>query len=791
MSADFTPPLKPYSDINKFRFWCQKVLPLVYDDSLSYYELLNKVVDYLNRVIDNMGNVEDNVQSLYDAFVELQNYVNQYFDSQDWQSMVNNKIDQLVIDGYFEEIIEPLVTEVFNRIVVQFNEFKEDVNDDIDDFKREVNSNIQTQNSNIEVLEARMDTFASLPDGSTSGDAELLDIRVGVDGTIYPSAGDAVRSQISGLDSTLSNDILSITNNISIIWGHGGIDNATGQNNNNGSTTRSRTDYYKPINEIGSLYNGSGSSLYVICYTKIDDTYTFDTSYTVNNGTIFRGYCNDTRYYRLDLRTGFDGASSVVLTVANSDLYQKSYSDAKLNEAVKSSYIEESVSLTEQYTGLISPTNGTVINPYYASNYCVTEPEEIGDADAILIPYDYEDTTSVVAFYTTTTVSSFVSGVTGYLKSGTIIPIPDDVVYFRLTVPNNETLACKKIYFTDKTLSEKGKSADAKAVGDVLHKMLEVKVNYDNTTTEYLSDIKSALKKNVCVTFFANFVSFTKLLFGLTKSNDYANDYDDYYEIDTTNLTMHRRGQNDVTWAHGLTMSDYICVMLKFDKEYRYSLTIYTNGGTFNKNNNVVLGDSYFPFSVITGTDISNKKLSMTCEDFKKDIILFGDSYLSYSQSRWVYYLGDYIDNLCINGYPGENSTSARSNFDNLINLMSNKYAIWCLGMNDTSDIDDNTPNTTWLSNVQHFIDLCEENNITPVLTTIPSTAVKNHRAKSAWVRNSGYNYIDFAKAVNNDNSGGWYDGMLAQDGEHPTVEGAICLCMRAFADFPQIMVKS
>lgn len=35
-----------------FRFWCQKVLPLVYGESLSYYEILCKVVDYINKLIE-------------------------------------------------------------------------------------------------------------------------------------------------------------------------------------------------------------------------------------------------------------------------------------------------------------------------------------------------------------------------------------------------------------------------------------------------------------------------------------------------------------------------------------------------------------------------------------------------------------------------------------------------------------------------------------------------------------------------------------------------------------------
>lgn len=71
------PDLKPTIDLGKFRFWCQKVLPLVYDDSISYYEVLGKMVVYLNQVIDNVNADTENVQTLKEAFDELVEYIDE------------------------------------------------------------------------------------------------------------------------------------------------------------------------------------------------------------------------------------------------------------------------------------------------------------------------------------------------------------------------------------------------------------------------------------------------------------------------------------------------------------------------------------------------------------------------------------------------------------------------------------------------------------------------------------------------------------------------------------------
>lgn len=53
--------------------------------------------------------------------------------------------------------------------------------------------------NDVAIVHARFNNFATLKQGSTSADAELADIRVGTDGEIYSSAGNAVRKQISRL----------------------------------------------------------------------------------------------------------------------------------------------------------------------------------------------------------------------------------------------------------------------------------------------------------------------------------------------------------------------------------------------------------------------------------------------------------------------------------------------------------------------------------------------------------------------------------------------------------------
>lgn len=57
--------------IGNFRFWCQKVLPAVYDDSLSYYELLCKVIQKLNEVIELSNSQSEAIKELEDLMEQF------------------------------------------------------------------------------------------------------------------------------------------------------------------------------------------------------------------------------------------------------------------------------------------------------------------------------------------------------------------------------------------------------------------------------------------------------------------------------------------------------------------------------------------------------------------------------------------------------------------------------------------------------------------------------------------------------------------------------------------------
>lgn len=57
--------------IKKLRFWTQNALPLVYSNSLSYYEEVCKLMAYINKIMDDIKNIADTLEEMQEEIDEL------------------------------------------------------------------------------------------------------------------------------------------------------------------------------------------------------------------------------------------------------------------------------------------------------------------------------------------------------------------------------------------------------------------------------------------------------------------------------------------------------------------------------------------------------------------------------------------------------------------------------------------------------------------------------------------------------------------------------------------------
>lgn len=88
-----------------FHFWCQKVLPLVYDDSLSYYEVLCKVVRYINELITTDNQIIEDIGELKADLEVVQNWINNFDTSFAEQIIAEHLAKMIFVEisdaGYF------------------------------------------------------------------------------------------------------------------------------------------------------------------------------------------------------------------------------------------------------------------------------------------------------------------------------------------------------------------------------------------------------------------------------------------------------------------------------------------------------------------------------------------------------------------------------------------------------------------------------------------------------------------------------------------------------------------
>ena len=76
--------------VERLRFWCNKILPLVYDESLSYYELLCKVTQKLNELIEQNNKIAE----------EMGEYIAYWLTTPEGQAIMLEIITETVDQNY-------------------------------------------------------------------------------------------------------------------------------------------------------------------------------------------------------------------------------------------------------------------------------------------------------------------------------------------------------------------------------------------------------------------------------------------------------------------------------------------------------------------------------------------------------------------------------------------------------------------------------------------------------------------------------------------------------------------
>ena len=101
------------------------------------------------------------------------------------------------ITTYSSDKIETIKEDLSSQIIDNDNR----IENRIENIKEDLSSQIKEKASNVdlETERQRINNLTSLPEGSTTGDAELIDGRIGVDGFAYDNIGSAIRKQINEL----------------------------------------------------------------------------------------------------------------------------------------------------------------------------------------------------------------------------------------------------------------------------------------------------------------------------------------------------------------------------------------------------------------------------------------------------------------------------------------------------------------------------------------------------------------------------------------------------------------
>lgn len=773
MSADFTPEKEDYGVLSPFKMQVLTNFPYIEADfdALTNYGLLCKVVEYLNNVISNENEVTEQVTSLYNAYVALQNYVNTYFDNLDLTGEVSAKLDEMAEDGSLTLLIKRYLDPYIATQNETIANFEIDVNQTLSDYNNKING---------------LYNYSPIPVSSIGSMTDTSKIYVNTtDGKWYYYDGDSW--EIGGTYQSSSND--EFLNNEST----NAVQNKTVTN---------------ALEEVIDITNGTEQTK-----TIIDPELT--AGYVTANGNVVAGgdiyvYTNKIAVQEGDVVTILRHFSSS--TAPNPIRYLCAYTD---NTAIE------------------NKGSNTLISSYTVPadiNYVVLTIGVNGCGGVIItrndVPYQKTNNKDLIENKDYNTVTNVVLSVTSGYMDAKGIPHSNDSLYYSQKIEVNEgdliiplststgKLRMVTAYRNNVAIEDSGSETNSDnyivpfginyiivTANDTVSNIVKISkqkgkyvINKTLGCYQYIGNINEKVEFDYCnisydyaYSFSSKITTLDKISFGLTNASD---EFTPFFEIDATKI-YYAYDDTMREIMHNLTLSNSISIKIEDDNEHhgQYKVHIYSNGEEYT-NSDTVFVMPYTngkPTININNSVLTNSVISFTPKNISKDIWLFGDSWLSYSNKRMPYYLieNNNYKNVFINNFSGEGSVKGLDALTNLLKLNKPRYLLWLYGMND-SDTSSGV-NNNWLTSLQSVISLCKTYNIELILATIPDTNTQIMKHKNKIVRNSGYRYVDQEIALTS-SVGTWISGYQSADGNHPTELGAKALYYRFISDVPELL---
>ena len=225
-------------------------------DRMAYdtggYTVQEILSSFCKKIIEIIDVVNKNEEVCDEARTIIENIRNEVV-----PDLVDDIMKELQDNGYFDNLVNVTLhdnlrtelTTLLNQTITDYTTRLDNIDSQLDNIE-----NGKAEKTELQNLKNRVDSFTSLEEGSTTGDAELIDGRNTFFGTTDNNIGEAIRKQMSAVYNGIYY--------LDLQWELGEMDSSTGENGNSitPSQIRSKDFISIPLNvdikfELSTNYN--------------------------------------------------------------------------------------------------------------------------------------------------------------------------------------------------------------------------------------------------------------------------------------------------------------------------------------------------------------------------------------------------------------------------------------------------------------------------------------------------------------------------------------------------------